>query len=138
MKKVKTCGLLLLTALLLFVTKTVFADKILNSEELKTLLTSNFMKVVYIYQGEKINMWEYYQKDGSIAGSTDKWGNYSASYEIKGDKICAIYSFEDYNGCYAYRHKSGNIYELVGLTWPENPTAEVKIVKGLYNNIKDE
>ena len=113
------------------------AESTLSSDQLKDLLIGNFLKIVYISDGEGINMWEYYQKDGNVAGSTDKWGNYSATYEINDDnKICLTYGGESpYNGCYAYEHISDNNYRLVGLTWPENSTANVTIVKGLYDNI---
>jgi len=113
-----------------------FAGKTLNSDQLKELLVGNFLKVVYVYENEGVNMWEFYHKDGSVAGSTDKWGDYKATYEItdKGE-ICLTYSSEAYNGCYSYEHIAGNDYKLVGLTWPENTTANVTIVKGLYNNI---
>ncbi len=114
----------------------VFAGQKLTSEELKSLLVGNFMKIVYIYDGERIAMWEYYQKDGTIAGSTDKWGDYSATYKIneKGE-MCVTYASKDYNGCYSYELVSANEYKLVGLTWPENSTLDVIIVPGLVENI---
>lgn len=114
----------------------VFAGEKLNTEELNSLLVGNFMKIVYLYEGKGISMWEYYQKDGTVAGSTDKWGDYSATYEIneKG-QMCVDYSSEDYNGCYSYERVSDNEYKLVDLTWPENTTLDVIVVPGLANNI---
>ena len=124
-------------SLIFLVSTCAQAGATLTSTQLKDLLIGNFLKIVYISDGEGINMWEYYQKDGSVTGSTDKWGNYSAAYEINDDnKICITYANESpYNGCYSYEHISDNNYKLVGLTWPENSTANVTIVKGLYDNI---
>ncbi len=113
-----------------------FAGEKLNKAEMNALLVGNFMKIVYIYEGESIAMWEYYQKDGTIAGSTDKWGDYSATYEINDDgEMCVTYASEAYNGCYGYERIADNTYKLVGLTWPENTTLDVDIIPGSTMNI---
>ena len=139
MKTISKSGLLSASTLsLMFLFSTCAqAGSTLTSVQLKDLLIGNFLKIVYISDGKGVNMWEYYQKDGTVAGSTDKWGDYSASYEINDDnQICLTYANESpYNGCYAYEHISENNYKLIGLSWPENSTAEVTIVKGRYDNI---
>jgi len=124
-----------LAVVMMFSTTTHAGDK-LTSKELNSLLVGNFMKIVYIYQGEGIQMWEYYQKDGTVAGSTDKWGDYSATYEINDkNQICLNYSSKDYNGCYSYERVGDNQYKLVDLTWPENTTLDVTIVPGQWSNL---
>jgi len=113
------------------------AGEKLNKEELNALLVGSFIKIVYQYEGEGVEMWEYYQKDGTVAGSTNKWGDYSATYEINDNgKICVIYSSDAYSGCYSYERGENNDYKLIGLTWPENTTLDVQIVPGITQNIK--
>lgn len=118
------------------VANSAFADTKLSGEELKKLLTGNFAKVTYIYSGKPVTMWEFYRKNGDIAGSTDEWGDFGASYEIKGDQICVSYSMAEYSGCYSYVRQSGNRYKLVDVTWPENTTADAIVVRGLVDNIQ--
>ena len=137
MKAISKPKYLLALSLIASASTCAYAETTLTSEQLRELLVGNFLKIVYISDGKNINMWEYYQKDGRVAGSTDTWGDYSAAYEINNNnQICLTYSNESpYNGCYAYEHTSDNNYKLVGLTWPENSTADVTIIKGLYDNI---
>jgi len=101
------------------------------------LLVGSFMKIVYQYEGEGVEMWEYYQKDGTVAGSTNKWGDYSATYEINDiGEMCVTYAgSEAYSGCYSYERGADGSYKLVGLTWPENTTLDVEIVPGDTQNI---
>ncbi len=116
---------------------TAQANDNLNAEELKELLVGNFLKVNYIYSGKVIHMWEFYQEDGTITGSSE-FGPYSASFKIVDDKVCPDYAegFEAYEGCYGYQRKSGNDYRLIGVTWPENEsTLDVTIVKGIQENL---
>ena len=125
-----------ISTVFLFSSSAAFAGKKLNSEELKSLLVGNFMKVVYIYDGKGVGMWEYYQKDGTVAGSTDKWGDFSATYKIndKGE-ICLTYSSDAYSGCYSYMKKSDGNYKLVNLPWPENTSVDVTVISSATKNI---
>ena len=119
------------------ISSVALAGEKLNAEELRSLLVGSFMKIVYLYEGEGVEMWEYYQKDGTVAGSTDKWGDYSATYKISEDgRMCLTYGSEAYDGCYSYERVSDNQYKLVDLTWPENTTLDVTIVPADSNNIR--
>jgi len=123
-------------ALSVFFSSTASSGQRLGAEELNDLLIGNFMKIVYVYQGKGIEMWEYYQKNGTVAGSTDKWGDYSGTYEIiENGQICLNYSSEDYSGCYFYERVAEDEYKIVDLPWPENTTLNVTVVPGQSVNI---
>jgi len=86
--------------------------EIMSSEQLSKVFIGNTVRGSYPDQGEIVDHWEYFDKDGTIYGRDGKFGDFNAAWEIR-DGGCFYSNYEEsdkYDGCYYYVHESGNNY----------------------------
>ena len=91
-----------------------FAGEIIGSAELRRLFIGNTVHPTYIYKNKKIDVWEYFHKDGTLYILDGKYGKNIGKWEIRDDGcFYSNYDSSDkYDGCYYYEHDSGNIYRF--------------------------